>query len=293
MPCSTTFCIDSVPSWHCFSVTRMGVMKSAVISFLVVGFIQYSDAYVQPRLSRATKQQGAQWNYWSKTADDNSLSSVASSFSFSKLKYTRLCASDSDNNNDTDASSNILSRFTSPRIDDRGLPLADALVAQIVAPSFQILWLSLAGAPRPTWLAPIFSSGQLFATRGSLLAPTLIHGAGLASCWIAGALAGRAFETEAFDVSDEVYDGQGFRYGSVIGRTLQAGAFATGLLIMSTQCDLFLEYGRYVQPGESEEIDLRLLTALVELINDIFFEFAALFGWRIYRASVTVRPDRD
>uniref|UniRef100_A0A7S4IVZ7 Uncharacterized protein n=1 Tax=Odontella aurita TaxID=265563 RepID=A0A7S4IVZ7_9STRA len=170
----------------------------------------------------------------------------------------------------------ITRRFLSPRIDDRGLPIADALVAQIVAPSFHVFWLGINQSPLPSWLRV-----SLWAPRGSMVAPTLIHGAGLACCWVAGALAGRAFESEAFDVSE----GRG--YGTVISRTFQAGAFATGLLILSTQIDLLLEFGRTVQWGESEETDRRLLVAAVEVINDIFFEALTLSGWRLYRASKT------
>lgn len=219
-------------------------MRNAALYSIVFGLIQCSEAYVQSRLT-ATRQVRWNWNRMTNDDDDSSLSKVVSCSSNGSCG-TRLYASGSNNNDNSDEkNSSVLSRFTSPRIDDRGLPLADALVAQIVAPSFQILWLSLARAPRPSWLAPVVSTGQLFPGRGSLFAPTLIHGAGLASCWIAGALAGRAFETEAFDVSDEVCPGEGFRYGAVISRTLQAGAFATGLLIMITQIDLFLEYGRY------------------------------------------------
>ena len=39
--------------------------------------------------------------------------------------------------------------------------------------------------------------------------------------------------------------------------------------------------------GESEETDLRLFTAAVEVINDSFFEGIVLGSWRLYRASLT------
>lgn len=178
--------------------------------------------------------------------------------------------------------SSILSRFTSPRISDAGLPLADTLLAQIVAPSLQVFWLAANRAPSPTWLQPLFPTNQLFVTRGSLFAPTLIHGAGLACCWLAGALAAKGFESEAFDVSNNK------GYGVVIERLIKAGAFAIGMLILGTQLDLFWEFGgRYVQLGESEETDIRLLSAVVEIINDSFFEGIILGSWRLYRASLT------
>ena len=178
----------------------------------------------------------------------------------------------------------IVSRFAYPRIDDAGLPLSDALFAQIIAPSLQIFWLSINHAPIPTWLSssltPIFSSS----TQGALVGPTLVHGAGLAVCWTMGALAARAYESDAFNVSG----GRGYK--EPIIRTLKAGAFASGLLVFSTQIDLILEFGRYVDVGESDETDVRLLQAFVEVINDVFFEAVVLFVWRMYRASLTKDP---
>jgi hypothetical protein len=179
----------------------------------------------------------------------------------------------------------LLSRFTDPVIDDPGLPLADTLVAQIVAPSLQVFWLSLVHAPSPTWLRPIFDN-SLWQARGSLVAPTLIHGAGLAFCWLAGALAAQAYQRNAYDPT---VDG----YGTVLFRIAQAGAFATGLLILGTQIDLFAEFGRYVQPGESEEIDLRLLSAVVELINDIIFEASCITSSRLFLAFMTARGEAN
>lgn len=173
----------------------------------------------------------------------------------------------------------LLRRFTDPIIDDPGLPLADTLVAQIVAPSLQVFWLSLVHAPSPTWLRPIFDSA-LWQTRGSLVAPTLIHGAGLACCWVAGSLAAQAYREEAIDPT---VDG----YGTVILRIAQAGCFAVALLIVSTQIDLFLEFGSYVQPGESEETDLRLLSAFVEVLNDIIFEASVITSLRLSLAFAT------
>ena len=192
---------------------------------------------------------------------------------------------DDDNNNDGSSESDVASRFLAPRIDDIGLPLADALVAQIVAPSFQVFSIAVTRSPIPTWLQP--GTQTLFATRGSMLAPTLIHGAGLACCWTLGALAARAFEADAFNVSG----GRG--YSEPIARTLKAGAFATGLLILSTQIDLTNEFGGYVQFGYSDATDVRIAQALDEVLKDIFFEASTLFGWRMYRASLTANADKD
>ena len=99
----------------------------------------------------------------------------------------------------------ILQRFLSPKIDDPGLPLTDVLLAQIVAPSFQTFWIFAAHAPTPSWLRPLgsyFGEAPELAPRGSLLAPVLIHGAGLAVCWLAGALAARFYEEDSFTLKE-------------------------------------------------------------------------------------------
>lgn len=70
-----------------------------------------------------------------------------------------------------------------------------------------------------------------------------------------------------------------------MSKLVQAGAFAIGVLIFSTQLDLLLEFKRNVQFGESEETDFRLLVCIAELINDIVFEAAVLSSWRIIHAG--------
>ena len=147
----------------------------------------------------------------------------------------------------------------------------------------QIAWLSLNHAPSPSWLKPIFDTSVLYAKQGSLVAPALIHGAALASCWIVGALAAKAYQRDA--IVPQFMQEQ-WNYSKVIIRVLQAGAFATGLLIMATQLDLFFEYqGQWVQLGDSPESDFRLTVAAIELINDIFFEAVSLLLWRLYLAK--------
>ena len=201
----------------------------------------------------------------------------------------------------------VFRRFTDPVIDDPGLPLTDVLVAQVIAPSLQIAWLGAAHAPQPTWLQPIVDPQVLLygtATTGTLVAPTLIHGAALATCWIGGALAARAYERASISPvrrrkrppsaaaeasADTVWD-----YSAVIQAILRAGAFATGLLLLATQTDLFLEYhGRWIQLGESEETDFRLLVGAVELMNDVVFEAVTLTAWRLVLAYQTERLARE
>jgi hypothetical protein len=79
----------------------------------------------------------------------------------------------------------------------------------------------------------------------------------------------------------------------VISTILKAGAFASGTLILGTQLDLLLEFGRYVQPGESEEIDLRLLSATVEVLNDIIFEASTITTMRLSLAFVTAQRSKS
>lgn len=183
------------------------------------------------------------------------------------------------------SSSSAFLRFTDPVVDDRGLPLADFLISGIAAPATYVIILCALHLQTPSWLVlPAIMNG----IRGSLLAPTLLHGAGLSACWVLGALAGRAYEAAAFDVSANARaSGRGF--GEVLLRIAKSGAFAIGVLVFCTQVDLFLEYGRYIQPGEGDtEVDLRILTAATEVTKDVVVQAAALGGWRIYRANLTV-----
>jgi hypothetical protein len=204
---------------------------------------------------------------------------------------------DQDDNQDqgTKSTANILGRFTSPVIDDPALPLSDALVAQVIGPSVQIAWLSLQHAPQPTWLKPIFDTDLLYTERGSMVAPALIHGAALATCWVVGALAAKAYERRSISpllrksrVSNEAGDSS-WDYTLVRAAILRGGAFATGLLILATQIDLLFEFGRWVQLGESEDTDFRLLVAIVELVNDVFFEAVTIASWRLYLANQAER----
>ena len=206
--------------------------------------------------------------------------------------------------NDDNNINDLFQRFLSPQIDDPGLPLTDVLLSQIVAPTFQLYWVFVAHAPLPSWARPIssyFGEATELAPRGSLLAPTLIHGAGLAVCWLAGALAAKSFERDAFTLTNNNYDDEngGSRlsigekikqYDTVLLRLFQAGAFACGILIVSTQVDLLLEFKRYVQFGESDETDFRLFLAGAEVINDIFFEALIISSWRIIHANFMSTP---
>ena len=68
------------------------------------------------------------------------------------------------------------------------------------------------------------------------MAPTLIHGAGLACCWLLGALAAKAYESKA--IYPTVEEGG---YVTVITTILKAGAFA---IYYSNSVDLFNQVNR-------------------------------------------------
>ena len=91
----------------------------------------------------------------------------------------------------------LLARFTSPVIDDPGLPSADVLVVICATLALSSLALSApAGVPRPGWLAPLAGAP---AWRGlPYIVPAFVHGTGLALCWVPGALAAEAFAAEAY-----------------------------------------------------------------------------------------------
>jgi len=174
----------------------------------------------------------------------------------------------------TKMNDNILDRFVDPKIEDPALPLTEAGIAQIVAPSLQLFLLTSIQSPLPSWATPLYD--YTFLPRGYLLAPTLIHGAGLACCWLLGCLAARGFEREAYEGDLPV----------VLLSTVRAGAFACGIFILATQIDLYQDMRGFVQIGDSPETDLRIYQASVETINDIFFEAITLLSWRAFRSKV-------
>ena len=172
----------------------------------------------------------------------------------------------------------LLDRFTDPKIDDPWLPLTEAGISQVMAPTLQLFWLVAVQSPTPSWAVPLYD--PTFAPRGSFLAPTLVHGAGLACCWLAGCLAAEAYAKSAYEGT----------IGEVLTSTIKAGAFASGLLILATQFDLYRDMGGYYQLGESPETDLQITRHTVELINDIVFQAVVLLVWRVIRRK---RFDED
>lgn len=98
-----------------------------------------------------------------------------------------------EDGNSDNAISKMKRNFLEPRIDDPGLPLADSLISGAIAPMCVAYFTLALGLPRPMWL--VVPTGTPSSLRGlPFLGPTFCHGAVLASCWLAGALAARAFE---------------------------------------------------------------------------------------------------
>ena len=173
-------------------------------------------------------------------------------------------------------------RFTQARIDDRGLPIADALVVTTV-PVFVATVVLALGIPRPSWLLPAPWVPRWRSLQ--YVVPALSHGAKLAACWIPGALAARAYEREAYDGTVD----------EAVRRTVRGGCFAVGVLVLLTQASLTLKFAAMgmapPQLGDSPETDLVLNGAASELIADAAFEAAALIAWRIVRCTSDIPPD--
>ena len=166
-----------------------------------------------------------------------------------------------------------ISRFSSPVVADAGLPYADALTCCSLT-----LLLAIGGLrgfyPRPSWLEPLGNPGA--SLRGlPYILPALSHGAALAACWLLGALAAGAYEPEAFNG----------RWQEALGRTLRAGAFATGVLLLSTQfvTALNLEAAGIDQYTPSLALDMVLNQVAGEVASDVFVQALGLTGFRMFR----------
>jgi len=179
-------------------------------------------------------------------------------------------------------------RFLAPRIDDPGLPYADSLVC-IGGALFIAQW-ALSPAvppgikiPPPSWLAPMALPAGIDWRGIPYILPALGHGAGLALCWVLGALAAAAFEAEAYTGT----------WQTALSRTWRAGAFAIGVLIFSTQLSLYVSLSSqgldpYTVPTTSgidsaAPADMEILSTAFELIVDCAVQGVYLTLFRLYR----------
>ena len=170
----------------------------------------------------------------------------------------------------------IKRKFAAPRIDDPGLPYADALVC--ICGSIFLASLGLTGIlPQQTWLQPLTI---VPAWRGlPYIVPACSHGAGLAACWILGALAAEAFERGAYLGT----------WQEAFSRTWKGGAFAAGILLLSTQVSTFVALTeRGLDPstaglGIDPAADLEVIRRGFEATCDIAVQCVGLTAFRIYR----------
>lgn len=230
-------------------------------------------------------------------------------------QYKTNISNNYNNNNEDHNNESILNRFISPMIHDPNLPYSDVMTAMIVAPTIQLLInVIILGNPLPTWC-----STDSF----SLLLPTILHGSQLALCWLLGALAAKLYERKSISPQLIVYDKNtktkraiqvtndmnteyilqlddirsqnnmrimGWDYQQILLSICKAGLFAIGLLLLSAQIDLFIEYnGRMVQYGDSDEINFSFVVAIIEMTNDVFYEAIILSIWRFLLAYQTER----
>ena len=168
----------------------------------------------------------------------------------------------------------IRARFLNPKIDDPGLPYADSLV--VVCGALFVASLGLVGGiPRPSWLFALLPPGVEPIRGLPYILPAFSHGAGLAACWVLGALAANAFEAGAYMGT----------LSEAIARTWKAGAFTIGLLLLASQANAALVLlAQGVDPlGASSEADRLTLTTAFEVITDCTVQATGLTAFRVYR----------
>ena len=165
-------------------------------------------------------------------------------------------------------------RFLRPRIDDPGLPYADALVCICGALFVASLGL-VGGIPRPSWLFALLPPGVEPIRGLPYIVPAFSHGTGLAACWLLGALAASAFESDAYTGT----------LREALARTWKAGAFATGVLLLGAQANAALQLlAMGVDPlAASREADRLTITTAFEVITDVLVQATGLTAFRIYR----------
>ena len=182
----------------------------------------------------------------------------------------------------------LRARFLSPRIDDPGLPFADAFVC-IGGALFIAQWALSPGIPPdvkippPSWLAPVAMPAGVDWRGIPYILPTLVHGSELAACFVLGALAANAYESAAFDGT----------LREAITRTWRAGAFATGVLLLSTQATTYLSLTSqgldpYTVPSTAgidagARADAQILSTAFEVLCDVAVQGVQLTLFRAYR----------
>lgn len=99
-------------------------------------------------------------------------------------------------------------------------------------------------------------------------------------------VAARMYERESYDFPPPT--GAEDRYDVTVRRVIQAGCFASALLIGATQLQLAVTYGFPApQLGDSPEMDAALLRTLDDLLRDIATEALTLMAWRVARTNLS------
>ena len=178
-------------------------------------------------------------------------------------------------------------RFQSKKVKDRGLPIADALV--LTSATVLVALVSLSQHKAPSWLnAEYLREVPRILPNLPALVGSVVHGSKLSAVWVLGALAAEAYETEAYDAD----------FAAAMKRTVKAGCFAVGLLILVEQNEMrqALEHvigmpaSEYVV-GENREADLLINSKTSELFVDCASCAVAMLSWRIIRWNSSVPGD--
>ena len=178
-------------------------------------------------------------------------------------------------------------RFQPKKVKDRGLPIADALV--LTSATVLVALVSLSQHKAPSWLnAEYLREVPRILPNLPALVGSVVHGSKVSAVWVLGALAAEAYETEAYDAD----------FAEAMKRTVKAGCFAVGLLILVEQNEMrqALEHvigmpaSEYVV-GENREADLLINSKTSELFVDCASCAVAMLSWRIIRWNSSVPGD--
>ena len=178
-------------------------------------------------------------------------------------------------------------RFQSKKVKDRGLPIADAL--DLTSATVLVALVSLSQHKAPSWLnAEYLREVPRILPNLPALVGSVVHGSKVSAVWVLGALAAEAYETEAYDAD----------FAEAMKRTVKAGCFAVGLLILVEQNEMrqALEHvigmpaSEYVV-GENREADLLINSKTSELFVDCASCAVAMLSWRIIRWNSSVPGD--
>ena len=178
-------------------------------------------------------------------------------------------------------------RFQPKKVKDRGLPIADALV--LTSATVLVALVSLSQHKAPSWLnAEYLREVPRILPNLPALVGSVVHGSKLSAVWVLGALAAEAYETEAYDAD----------FAEAVKRTVKAGCFAVGLLILVEQNEMrqALEHvigmpaSEYIVGG-NREADLLINSKTSELFVDCASCAVAMLSWRIIRWNSSVPGD--